>query len=365
MKFSVTNEALLGPLQVVSGIIEKKPSNQILSNVLLSVEDDCLTITGANGEIEMVTRLHLDGEQHELGEITVPGKKLYDICRSIREDETIHFSVKEGKVTVAHGQSRFSLISLPANEFPNILELGHAKTIQLEQSTLKALFDYTQFAMAQQDVRFYLNGLLLKIGAGHVRAVATDGHRMALATMAMEGLDEECSVIIPRKSVVELGKLLADGPIKISIDDNHLFVLAEHFTFISKLVDGRFPDYEKVILKHAAKNIVVGREAFKEALVQAAILCDEKLKGVRLAFEPGKITLYSNNPQQEQAEIEVASDYSGENFEIGFNINYLIDVMQIMRSDNVSILLDANHTNALFEEQDGNDCQYVVMPMLL
>ena len=365
MKFSVMNEALLGPLQVVSGIIEKKPSSPILSNVLLSVEDQHLTITGSNAEIEMVTRLYLDGEQHELGEITVPGKKLYDICRSIKEDELIHFSAQEGKVAVAHGQSRFSLISLPANDYPNILELGDSKTIELEQSHLKALFDYTQFAMAQQDVRFYLNGLLLNIGSGQVRAVATDGHRMALATIPLEGVEDQYSVIIPRKSVVELCKLLASGPIKLSIDDNHLFVIAEHFTFISKLVDGRFPDYEKVILRNPAKNIVVNREHFKEALVQASILCDEKLRGVRLAFEAGKITLFSNNPQQEQAQIEVESDYSGESFEIGFNINYLIDVMQIMRSEFVCILLDANHSNALFEEQDGNDCQYVVMPMLL
>ncbi|MWK58210.1 DNA polymerase III subunit beta [Pseudomonas otitidis] len=367
MHFTIQREALLKPLQLVAGVVERRQTLPVLSNVLLVVEGQQLSLTGTDLEVELVGRVVLE-EAAEPGEITVPARKLMDICKSLPSDALIDIRVDEQKLLIKAGRSKFTLSTLPANDFPTVEEGPGSLNFSLVQSKLRRLIERTSFAMAQQDVRYYLNGMLLEVNAGVLRAVATDGHRLAMCAMqaGIEGVDRH-QVIVPRKGILELARLLTeqDGEVRIVLGQHHIRATTGEFTFTSKLVDGKFPDYERVLPRGGDKLVVGDRQALREAFSRTAILSNEKYRGIRLQLAAGQLKIQANNPEQEEAEEEVAVEYGGSNLEIGFNVSYLLDVLGVMTTDQVRLILSDSNSSALLQEADNDDSSYVVMPMRL
>ena len=354
MHFTIQREALLKPLQLVAGVVERRQTLPVLSNVLLVVEGQQLSLTGTDLEVELVGRVQLE-EPAETGSITVPARKLMDICKSLPNDALIDIKVDEQKLVVKAGRSRFTLSTLPANDFPTVEEGPGSLTCSLEQSKLRRLIERTSFAMAQQDVRYYLNGMLLEVSAGVIRAVATDGHRLAMCSMQADiGQPDRHQVIVPRKGILEMARLLTepDGIVTIVLGQHHIRATTGEFTFTSKLVDGKFPDYGD-------------RQALREAFSRTAILSNEKYRGIRLQLAPGQLKIQANNPEQEEAEEEVGVEYNGGSLEIGFNVSYLLDVLGVMTTEQVRLILSDSNSSALVQESDNDDSAYVVMPMRL
>ena len=339
----------------------------VLSNVLLVVQGQQLSLTGTDLEVELVGRVQLE-EPAEPGEITVPARKLMDICKSLPNDALIDIKVDEQKLLVKAGRSRFTLSTLPANDFPTVEEGPGSLTCNLEQSKLRRLIERTSFAMAQQDVRYYLNGMLLEVSRNTLRAVSTDGHRLALCSMtAPIEQDDRHQVIVPRKGILELARLLTDpeGMVSIVLGQHHIRATTGEFTFTSKLVDGKFPDYERVLPKGGDKLVVGDRQALREAFSRTAILSNEKYRGIRLQLAAGQLKIQANNPEQEEAEEEISVDYEGSSLEIGFNVSYLLDVLGVMTTEQVRLILSDSNSSALLQEAGNDDSSYVVMPMRL
>lgn len=365
MKFSISRDALLKPLNLVAGVVERRQTLPILSNVLLSLEGSQLSLTGTDLEVELVGRVSVDTEEGG-GEVTVPARKLVDICKSLPDGSNIELSVESGKAMVKAGRSRFTLSTLPASEFPQVEESGGDLTLSLPQSVLKRLIDRTAFAMAQQDVRYYLNGMLFELKSGRLRLVATDGHRLALCTASEAVNAGDASVIVPRKGVLELARLLeGDAEMQLVIGSNHIRAVNEQFTFTSKLVDGKFPEYERVLPKSADKTVIGERLELRQAFTRTAILSNEKYRGVRLKLTDGTLDITANNPEQEQAEEVVAVDYQGDELEVGFNVSYLLDVLSVLAGEKVRLSLSDSASSAMLEEAEEGDSLYVVMPMRL
>ena len=365
MKFSISRDALIKPLNLVAGVVERRQTLPILSNVLLSLEGNQLSLTGTDLEVELVGRVELASAGVD-GEVTVPARKLVDICKTLPEGSEIEFTVEAGKATVKAGRSRFTLSTLPASEFPSVEEGQGELSLQLPQALVKRLIERTAFAMAQQDVRYYLNGMLLEIKSGRLRMVATDGHRLALCT-APEAVDAgDAAVIIPRKGVLELSRLLeGDENVRLVIGSNHVRASTEQYTFTSKLVDGKFPEYERVLPKSPDKAVIGGRIELKQAFTRTAILSNEKYRGVRLKLSNDALEITANNPEQEQAEEIVNVEYQGDNLEVGFNVSYLLDVLSVLDGNKVRLSLADSASSALLEEAETGDSLYVVMPMRL
>ncbi len=367
MHFTIQREALLKPLQLVAGVVERRQTLPVLSNVLLVVEGQQLSLTGTDLEVELVGRVALE-DAAEPGEITVPARKLMDICKSLPADALIDIRVDEQKLLVKAGRSRFTLSTLPANDFPTVEEGPGSLTFSLVQSKLRRLIERTSFAMAQQDVRYYLNGMLLEVQTGILRAVATDGHRLAMCSMdAAIQQDGKHQVIVPRKGILELARLLTeqDGEVSIVLGQHHIRATTGEFTFTSKLVDGKFPDYERVLPRGGDKLVVADRQGLREAFSRTAILSNEKYRGIRLQLAAGLLKIQANNPEQEEAEEEIAVDYNGGSLEIGFNVSYLLDVLGVMTTEQVRLILSDSNSSALVQEADNDDSAYVVMPMRL
>ena len=367
MKFRVSRDALLKPLNLVAGVVERRQTLPVLSNVLLNLDADRLSITGTDLEVELVGRVQLESAG-ESGEITVPARKLADICKSLSEGSTIEFAVRDGKATLRCGRSRFTLATLPAREFPNIEDSIGTHQLSIPQGQLRRLIDRTGFAMAQQDVRYYLNGMYWELRDGRLRAVATDGHRLAVCTLPQRLEDlADTEIIIPRKGVLEMSRLMQedDDEVVIIVGSNHIRATTEDFTFTSKLVDGKFPDYERVLPRGSDKIVIGERGELRQAFSRAAILSNEKYRGVRLQLSEGTLNIVANNPEQEQAEEEVSVEYAGDDLEVGFNVGYLLDVLGVLDGESVRISLADANSSALLEEVEGGDCLYVVMPMRL
>lgn len=367
MKFKVFREQLLKPLQLVAGVIEKRQTMPILANVYMSLhKDGTLSLTGTDMEVEMVVRVVLDND-FTPGEITVPAKKLTDICRSLPDESEITLELKDERVLVKSGRSRFQLSALPASDFPASDSRQNEISFQCTKHTIKRLIEKTGFAMAQQDVRYYLNGMLWEISANRFRVVATDGHRLALSenTELQTGINDVYSCIVPRKGISELARLLDDNEdsVDIGIGPSHIQVSSEFFTFTSKLVDGKFPEYERVLPRGGDKIVFGPRAELREAFSRAAILSNVKYRGVRLLLNDGLLTITANNPEQEEANEEVVVDYHGEELEIGFNVSYLQDVTNVLESETIKFTLSNSNASALIEEPEGGDSMYVVMPM--
>jgi DNA polymerase-3 subunit beta len=366
MKFSVSRESLLKPLQLVGGVVERRQTLPVLANVLIVLDGDQLSLTGTDLEVEIVARVHLE-QAGESGELTVPAKKLVDICRSLPDDAVIDFIESDQRVIVKSGRSRFTLSTLPATDFPNVESAQGDLRFSCEQQDIKRLIDRTSFAMAQQDVRYYLNGMLWEVTEGQLRSVATDGHRLAMCTRPISvSSAETVQAILPRKGVVELARLLDGvGAVDVNLSGNHIRVSTDEYTFTSKLVDGKFPDYDRVLPRGGNKEVIGDRDELRQAFSRTAILSNEKYRGVRLTFAEGQLTIVANNPEQEEAEEQVSINYSDETLEIGFNVSYLQDVCGVLTSENIKMTLSDSNSSALLEEPDGGDSVYVVMPMRL
>ncbi|MCC5856115.1 MAG: DNA polymerase III subunit beta [Idiomarina sp.] len=366
MKFSISRDALLKPLQVVSGAVERRNTLPILSNVLLQVSEDSLRMTGTDLEVELVSSVTL--EQAQPGDITVPAKKLLDIVRTLSEGSEVRIEGAEDKVIIRSGKSRFTLSTLPASDYPNIDEWQSEIQIEMEQGQLKRLMERTHFSMANQDVRYYLNGMLFEVNDNVLRAVATDGHRLAMAAVDLQqsALPHK-QVIVPRKGVTELLRLLDDddSPLSLSLGQNHIRVSAGGMTFTSKLLDGRFPDYRRVLPAGGDRIVIADRDVLKQSCVRVSILSNEKFRGVRVALAPQEITLTANNPEQEHAEERVEVNYQGESMEIGFNVNYVLDVLNSIEGQEVKFTLTDQNSSALVEDNADGSALYVVMPMRL
>ncbi|MGB0494804.1 MAG: DNA polymerase III subunit beta [Kangiellaceae bacterium] len=368
MKFSILQSKLVGPLQLISGAVEKRQTLPVLANLLIKVEKNLLSITATDLEIEMSVNINLDQDSVD-GDITVPARKLVDICRSLPVDNLINIELSENKLLVKSGRSKFTLSTISAQEFPNIEGSLFSTEMQISSTNLKSTIDKTQFAMAQQDVRYYLNGMLLELDNDNLLTVATDGHRLALSRLSLDSAvtSEIVQVIVPRKGVLEANKLLSsiDEEATVSLNSNHIRITLGQFVFTSKLVDGRFPDYQKVLPKDAERILICNKETIKEAFSRASILCNEKFRGVRLTLSENKLTINANNPEQEEAEIELDVDYNDIEMEIGFNVSYLLDAVNTIKSEQVKFYLGDSNSSVLIEAADSSDSSYVVMPMRL
>ncbi len=366
MKFQIDKETLLNPLQQIIGAVEKRQTMPALSNVLISTTENSLTLTATDLEIELVSQIDIIIDQP--GEITVPARKLLDICKSLPNEAFINFTVKDNKALVQSGRSRFTLTTLAASDFPALEKINSIYAFEIKQKTLREIIDKTAFAMAQQDVRYYLNGLMLEVSANYLRAVATDGHRLAYCEKEISAdIADIKQVILPRKGVLELVRLLkdSDNTVKIVLGSNHLQVEFDQLRLTSKLIDGRFPDYNRVMPTDGNNIITADRDQLRQALMRASILSNEKYRGIRLTLEKNLIKLQAQNPDQEEADIELEVVYKGDDIEIGFNVNYMLDVLNVANSEMVQAALRDSNSSFLLTYPDQPDCKYVIMPMRL
>ena len=357
MHIVISREALLKPLTMVSSVVERRHTLPVLANVLLSVEKDQLSVTGTDMEVELVGRTEAD-KVNETGAVTVPARKFLDITRSLAEGAMIEIQLaeKDNKLTLKSDRSRYTLATLPADEFPLVEDEPNTFSVTVDQALLDALLEKTGFSMAQQDVRYYLNGMLFEAASDYLRVVATDGHRLAMDTLKMENkVSEVQRLILPRKGVLELGKLLGEsGEITLTFGKNHIRAQMPEFTFTSKLVDGQFPAYERVLPKGGDKEVVGDCDQLRQAFTRAAILSNEKYHGVRLILSGGELQIRANNPEQEEAEEVVAVEYSGDDIEMGFNVSYLIDVLTTLSGGKARITLSNPDSSALIEPVPGS-----------
>ena len=366
MKISISRDAILSPLQMVNNVIERRQTLPILSNVLLSIVDNKISLTGTDLEIEVINQV--EAISADDGTTTLPARKFFDICKALPDGSTIELSINDDRATLKSGKSRFSLSTLASNEFPNIDSLIAPSEFTVSQKVLKKLIDQTQFCMAQQDVRYYLNGLMLEISNDKLTAVATDGHRLAYCeSEASVGIPDSRQVIIPRKAVVEISRLLEDSDenVVIALSENHIRLSFNDVIFTSKLIDGKFPDYQQVIPKNSENEVKGARDLLYQSFNRTSVLSNEKYRGMRLQLLPNQLTATVHNPEQDEAEEIIEVDYSGDEFEIGFNVSYLLDALNAIKSDEVVMqLTDSNHSCLLFGSSDPAS-KYVVMPMRL
>ncbi|TCL05353.1 MULTISPECIES: DNA polymerase III subunit beta [Sodalis] len=366
MKFIVEREHLLKPLQQVSSPLGGRPTLPILGNLLLQVAEDRLSLTGTDLEMEMVAQVALS-QPHEPGATTVPARKFFDICRGLPDGAEITVTQENERMLIRSGRSRFSLSTLPATDFPNLDDWQSEVEFTLPQATLKRLIESTQFSMAHQDVRYYLNGMLFETEGEELRTVATDGHRLAVCSMPVGQALPTHSVIVPRKGVMELVRMLDGGetPLTLQIGSNNIRASLGDYIFTSKLVDGRFPDYRRVLPKNPDKTLEAGCDVLKQAFARAAILSNEKFRGVRLYLSNDQLKITANNPEQEEAEEILDVSYQGTEMEIGFNVSYVLDVLNALKSEQVRLLLTDGVSSVQIEDCASQAAAYVVMPMRL
>jgi DNA polymerase III subunit beta len=366
MRFSIQREALLKPLQQVVGVVERRQTLPVLANLLVNVTPGRAAFTGTDLEVEMVAGC--DVNDAEPGETTIPARKLFDICRALPDGAKVDVKLAGDRVTISAGRSRFTLATLPASEFPVIENIELVERVSLPEATLKDLMDRTAFAMAHQDVRYYLNGMLWDLREKALRCVATDGHRLALAETAVDAsVTTRRQIIIPRKGVVELQGLFetGDGIVDLEFGRSHLRVKRGDVQFTSKLIDGRFPDYEAVIPIGADKEVRIFRDVLRSALQRAAILSNEKYRGVKLDVSPNRLGIVAHNPEQEEANEEVEAKTVVSDLSVGFNVNYLLDALGALRGDEVVMCLRDGQSSCLLRAADSEQSRHVVMPLRL
>jgi DNA polymerase-3 subunit beta len=364
MKFTAEREQILAALQAAIGVVERRQTMPILANVLLAARENRLAVTATDLEVELLAGADIKSGSD--GAVTVPGRKLLDICRSLPEQARITVAQDGERVQVKAGKSRFTLSSLPAAEFPVIEEMNVQQTLDIPQADLKRLLEKTHFSMAQQDVRYYLNGMLLETDGKMLRTVATDGHRLALCEMPMPSKGKGQQIIVPRKGVLELQRLLgSEGAATLTIGTNHIRAQIGDIRFTSKLIDGRFPEYSRVIPANPPRVMLADRDVLRGALQRTAILSNEKYRGIRLSLKEGSLTLQAHNPEQEEAEEEIEVGYGAEEIEVGFNVNYLLDAIAAIDGSEVQIGLTDSNSSCLIRAPESTSSRYVVMPMRL
>lgn len=369
MDITVQREALLKPLQAVSSVVEKKQTLPILSNVLLTLKDQRLNLTGTDLEVELVGFVPLESMSVEEATTTVSARKLFDICRTLPEGITLRLTLEKNYLVVRAGDACFMLNTLPASDFPKLEDSDYALQFSLKQCHLKNLITKTHFAMGQQDVRHYLNGAFFDISPNSIKCIAADGHRLALTHIQDEQIgNAEARVILPRKSVLELMRLLneSDENVSVYVGESRFRVITSDYIFTTKLINAQYPDYNRLIPR--GNFVATGdREAIKNALTRASILSNEKFRGVRFELETGKLRITANNSDQEQAEDVVSLDYAEHKMEIGFNVAYLLDVVSTITAKSIRCIFTSPNDGVLIESAEGDQgsCLYVVMPMRL
>ncbi len=367
MKFSTERETLLRALSIVTGVVERRQTLPVLSNLLVVAREDGLTMTATDLEVELSVRVRDGVEIERGGKATIPGRKLVDIWRSLPEGARISVEVAD-QVTVRSGKSRFALATLPVDEYPEMAEPQSDVKVLVPVDDVRRLLAQTSFAMAQQDVRYFLNGMLFEITGEYVRTVATDGHRLAMCTCqgGAQGV-ERMQAIVPRKGVNELGRLLGEGeePLLLALGGNHLRAVQGGYTLVSKLVDGQFPDYERVIPKNGEHYVTSDRETLRRSLRSTSILSNEKYRGVRLSLDGEELTVQANNPDQEEAEDVIPVEYDGDPLEIGFNADYLLDILDALSGESVRMSVSDGNSAALIEGPEEEGALFVAMPMRL
>ena len=366
MRFTLQREAFLKPLAQVVNVVERRQTLPVLANFLVQVQGGQLSLTGTDLEVEMVSRIAVEDAQD--GETTIPARKLFEIIRALPDGSRITVSQTGDKITVQAGRSRFTLATLPANDFPSVDEVEATERVVVPEAALKELIERTAFAMAQQDVRYYLTGLLFDLRDSILRCVATDGHRLALCETALENDNgAKRQIIVPRKGVTELQRLLEGGEreVELEVGRSHVRMKRDDVTFTSKLIDGRFPDYEAVIPIGADREVKVERETLRASLQRAAILSNEKYRGVRVEVTPGQLKISAHNPEQEEAQEEIEADTVVSDLAIGFNVNYLLDALSALRDEHVVIQLRDSNSSALVREASSEKSRHVVMPLRL
>jgi len=367
MKFTATREQILGPLQAVIGVVERKQTMPVLANVLLAAKGSRLSVTGTDLEVELVASGEVNVGQ--AGEITVPGRKLLDIAKALPDKASVTVTLDGERLKLTAGRSRFTLSTLAAAEFPVVESVSAQQTLTLPQAELGRLISKTHFSMAQQDVRYYLNGTLLETDGKLLRTVATDGHRLAIAEAPLATGGKAINaqqVIVPRKGILELQRILTgEGEVEITIGSNHIRLQIGDIRFTSKLIDGKFPDYGRVIPASPGKTVVIERDALRAALQRTAILSNEKYRGVRVSLAKNAMRLQAHNPEQEEAQDEVEIDYKGEEIEIGFNVTYLLDALTAIDTETVELGLTDSNSSCLIRSPGTMQSRYVVMPMRL
>lgn len=367
MQFSTQRNDLLSALQSVISVVERKQTMPILSCVLIDAKDDHLVITATDLELELIT--YCNATVTINGCSAIPARKLFDICRGLPGDADVNFDMHESRVRVRCGRARFLLSHMPGEDWPRIQDFESETRFEIAEKTLKQLLEKTEFAMAQQDVRYYLNGLMVTLRSDRVRCVATDGHRLALSEAEVDfQIDRPIEAIVPRKAVMELAKLLNTGSsstVALQLSRNHMRLELPGLKFTTKLIDGRFPDYERVIPDNSDKRMTANRDLVRQALSRTAILSNEKFGGVRLALEEGRLTIQSQNIDKEEAEDELEVDYHDQPIVIGFNVHYLLEALSVMSSDEFTLDLSGESSSGLLQEQGDTNSRFVVMPMRL
>ena len=364
MQFTITREQLLKPLQQVCGVLSNRPTLPVIGNILLEIQGNQLSMTGTDLEVELTTLATLEQAVEFEGKFTIPAKKFLDICRSLPEDSMISVQFEEDRALVRAARSKFNLATLPASDYPNLMDWKPEVDFTIDQSTLARLIDATQFSMANQDARYFLNGMKFETEGNLLRTVATDGHRLAVCTMALSQELTTHSVIVPRKAVLELSRLVSGNqePVRLEIGSSNIRVSMNGIVFTSKLIDGRFPDYRRVLPRNADRILEAETEVLKRALMRAAILSNEKFRGVRLALKDNVLKITANNPEQEEI-IDV--HYQSLEMEVGFNVSYLLDVLNTLKCERVRFNLVDASSSCLIEDCDNSTAEYVIMPMRL
>lgn len=371
MQFTISREALLKPLQKVVGVVEKRQTMPILANVLMIVKNQLLSLTATDLEIEMIARIPLTTPAHA-GVTTIPARKLIEICKALPEQAQISFELNDQKMLVSSARSRFTLACLSADNFPRVQESPSDVELSLSQSVLKRLLDFTSFAMAHQDVRYYLNGVCLMFTGNQIRMIATDGHRLATLALPFHShLEQPISIIIPRKAVSEMQRLFAEGEeeLGVVIGKNHIRIVMTHTSFISKLVEGKFPDYRNVLPTQQSQQMIVKNELFKQALLRVSALFTDKFRGVGLKLFDNLLQIMAVTTEKDEVEDEIEVEYQGPTTEIGVNASYLIEYLNIIGGQEVKATFTSAEHVVLFEpvQKLDNEAQhlYVVMPMRL
>ncbi len=362
--FKGPRDQLLAPLQAVCGIVEKRHTLPILSNVLMEKNGEKLTLLATDIEIQITTQTPTQGS--EQASMTVGARKLQDILRSLPESAEVSLALDDKRLQLKAGKSRFNLQTLPAEDFPRMATSdGQASRLSITQKQMKRLLGLVQYAMAQQDIRYYLNGLLLVAKGNELRMVATDGHRLAYAAETLPETPTPIEVILPRKTVLELSRQLSDSddPLEVLLTPTQARFTFGNIELVSKLIDGKFPDYERVIPQHHAKVIKLSRNTLLHSLLRAAILTNEKFRGVRLVLSPGSLKIISSNAEQEEAQEEIEIEYGSEALDVGFNVTYLLDVLNNVSNENIELHLADANSSALFVLPGNDTFKYVVMPM--
>ena len=366
MKFTAEKSQIVDSLQNAAAVAERRQTIPILANLRLKTVSGKLEVTATDLEIQVKTYSNLLKVEEE-GETTVSARKMSELCRSLPDAENVEFILNQGKLKVISKKFNGDFATISASDFPELEINEDQKTATIQSGALKRILTKTSFSMASQDVRYYLNGLLLELGQGGLKGVATDGHRLALASYEEEGLNIETRNILPRKAVLELSKLLAsdETPIELLVGPTYMGIIGENLRFSSKLIDGKYPDYEKVFPSGDSRPLLVGKETLQSALSRASVLSNEKYRGVRFELSKGVLKLTANNPEQESAEEVLEVDYTGEDLEVGFNINYLIDVLNSLEEEMVKFEFYGEDSSCVVKEPNSESEVYVIMPMRL